>query len=67
MHQLSEWSSLWPVRLNIERLTSGFFFLAGLGSQAGDICGKDWSEEGGDYGDPGKVSCHLFHSSDSLA
>ncbi|KAG2310850.1 hypothetical protein Bca52824_022407 [Brassica carinata] len=24
----------------------------GLGSQAEDICGKDWSVEGGDYGDP---------------
>ncbi|EOA14752.1 hypothetical protein CARUB_v10028048mg [Capsella rubella] len=24
----------------------------GLGSQAEDICGKDWVEEGGDYGDP---------------
>lgn len=32
---------------------------AGLGSEVNDICGRDWTFEGGDHGDPGNKLCEF--------
>jgi len=34
--------------------------VAGLGSKAEDICGRDWYESGGDFGDPGELLALSF-------